>query len=171
MSDRTCHNASRDSVPLGLRKNSASARVGIEKTGANKVCHPWNHPLMGSRSLNYYVQKRWYEHSGNTWTASGGVVEACNSKKTKPLCFSLSSVCKTWSHKTCCMHSTTPRLWAVPPWHGHHARFFFKQQLVQNHNGISLCAWTTKVSGHASTTQKKFSFVFVQQGRKSIFIV
>jgi hypothetical protein len=56
------------------------------------------------------------------------------------------------------MHSTTPRLWAVPPWHCHHVPHKTKTDIV-------LYSCKTKQAGHAGTTLLIFVFVFVQQGK------
>ena len=70
------------------------------------------------------------------------------------------------------MHSTTPRLWAVPPWRGHHARFKKTITCTKSQWFIIFVHEKTKVSGHASTTQINFCFVFMQQGRrKQVFLL
>ena len=137
------------------------------QTGANKVCHPWNHPLMGSRSLNYYVQTRWYEHGGHTWTASGGVVEACNSRKLN-LFVLVCLQCAKLDHikLVACIQP--------PPASGQFRRGVVtmpasKQHLIHNHNGISFHYVHEKNKNKRACKyhQIKFSFVFVQQGRKT----
>ena len=57
------------------------------------------------------------------------------------------------------MHSTTPRLWAVPPWHCHHVPHKTKTDIV-------LYSCKTKQAGHAGTTLLIFVFVFMQQGKR-----
>ena len=118
--------------------------MGSKKTGANKVCHPWNHPLMGSRSLNSSVQKGWYEHDGKPDLHLGG----WSKHAFKGHCF----VCELKNIRTC-MHSTTPRLWAVPPWHCHHVPHKTKTDIV-------LYSCKTKQAGHAGTTLLRFSLNF-----------
>ena len=67
----------------------------------------------GSRSLNSSVQKRVVRTRTESLTCIRGGGRSMRSKDI--------ALCASLRISRSCMHSTTPRLWAVPPWHCHHA--------------------------------------------------
>ena len=114
----------------------------------------------GSRSLNSSVQtKGGTNTNGKPDLHQGGWSKHAFQR-------TLLFVCELKSIRTC-MHSTTPRLWAVPPWHCHHVPHKTKTDIVSY-------SYKTKQAGHAGTTLLIFVFVFVQQGKgkkKQVFFI
>ena len=98
----------------------------------------------------FLYKKGWYEHDGKPDLHLGG----WSKHAFKGHCF----VCELKNIRTC-MHSTTPRLWAVPPWHCHHVPHKTKTDIV-------LYSCKTKQAGHAGTTLLKFKYIFMHKEKE-----
>jgi hypothetical protein len=164
---------------------SASTRDGATgiKDRANKVCHPWNLPLMGSRSLNSSVHYKWCEHDGKPDLHQGGgrsmqSKDIDENNKTKPTCFILFGCANSITSKLVACIQPPPASGQFRRAHCHHAPHKNKHNIQSQWYVIRwkvvVCSCKTKKRGMQAPPRYNLDFVFMQQRRRKkgfIFIL